>query len=145
MKKRTVILIASIAVLIISFGSASGAEIASDFTMVGTWKAEYNSQTITITFNDNHKGLLSIDGTESIRILKWEENLEKNGKVNIGLYFFSKDKDRFAKRSLRMYNSGRGLKLKAIYQTKDILNVYNVLSLQDGKIKFDDGRMVLQR
>ena len=145
MIKNSVLLTVIIAILFISFSSASSAEIASDFSMVGTWTAEYKSQKITITFQDNHKGLLSIDGTEPIRILKWEEKLGKNGKIDIGLYFFSRDKDRFAKRSLRMYNSGWGLKLKTIYQTKDKLKVYNALSIENGKIKKDDGRMELQR
>ena len=145
MKKNSVLLTVIIAVFIISFSSANGAEPTSDFTMVGTWTAEYKSQKIIITFQDDHKGLLSIDGTEPIKILKWEENIEKNGKINIGLYFLSRDKDRFAKRTLRMYNSGRGFKLKAIYQTEDKLNVYNALSIQDGKVEKDDGRMELQR
>lgn len=145
MNKKSVLLPLIITMLIISFGSANGAEIAPDFTMVGTWKAEYKSRKITITFQDNHKGLLSIDGTEPIRILKWEAKLGKNGKINIGLYFFSSDKNRFAKRSLRMYNSGKGFKLKAIYQTKDKLKVYNALAIQDGRVKKDDGRMELQR
>jgi len=98
-----------------------------------------------INLKDNHKGILTIEGIEPIKILKWEENFEKKGKVNIGLYFYSSDKKRFVKRSLRMYNSGRGFKLKAIYQTKDYLKVYNALSIQGGKIEHNDGRMELKR
>lgn len=123
----------------------SATEVPSDFSMVGTWKAEYNSQKITIDLKDNNKGLLTLEGLEPIRILKWEAEVEKKGKVYIGLYFYSKDKVNFVKRTLRMYNAGRGFKLKAIYQSKDHLKVYNALAVKDGKIEHNDGRMDLTR
>lgn len=145
MKKNSVLLIVILTLLFIPFSSAICAEVASDFSMVGIWKAEYKSQKIIINLKDNHKGMLTIEGIEPIKILKWEEKFEKKGKVNIGLYFYSRDKKRFVKRSLRMYNSGRGFKLKAIYQTKDYLKVYNALSIQGGKIEHNDGRMELKR
>jgi len=145
MKKNSILLIVIIAILLIPFSSTVCAEAASDFSMVGIWKAEYNSKKVTITFKDNHKGILSIEGLEPIKILKWEEKIEKEGKVNIGLFFYSRDKKRFVKRTLRMYNSGKGFKLKAIYQSKDYLKVYNALSIKDGKIEHNDGRMELKR
>jgi hypothetical protein len=44
-----------------------------------------------------------------------------------------------------MYNAGRGFKLKTLYQSNDHLKVYNALSIVDGKIEHNDGRMDLKR
>jgi len=145
MKIKPVILILALFVMLTPFTSAFSAEIAPDFTMVGTWTAEYNSQKVTILLKDNNEGILTVDSSEPVNILKWDVELGKKGKINIGLYFYSKDKGRFVKRTLKMYNAGKGLKLKAIYQTKNKLKLYNALSVKDGKIQLDDGRMELNR
>ena len=145
MKKSKFYIILVLSLLFVSFTSASATEVSSDFSMVGTWKAKYESQSIIINLKDNHKGFLTVGNLDPVEILKWEEEVEKKGKVYIGLYFYSKDKERFVKRTLRMYNAGKGFKLKAIYQSKDHLKVYNKLNIKDGKIEQDDGIMELKR
>lgn len=134
-----------LALLFIPFFNVSAAEVPSDFSMVGTWKAEYKSQKITIDLQDDHKGLLTVDGLNPVTILKWDVEFGKKGRVYVGLYFYSRDKERFVKRGVRMYNQGTGFKMKAIYQENNHLKVYGGLVAKDGKIGHDGGKMELKR
>lgn len=145
MKIRKLFKTLIISLLFVPFFSANATEVASDFSMVGTWKAKYESQNVTIELKDNHKGMLTVGGLEPVTILKWDVEIASKGRVYVGLYFYSRDKGNFAKRTLRMYNQGRGFKLKAMYQSNDHLKVYNSLGLKDGKIEHGDGRMDLKR
>jgi len=134
-----------LSLLFVPFVSASAAEVASDFSMVGTWKAEYESKTITIELKDDNSGLLTVGNLEPVTILKWDVEFGKKGRVYLGLYIYSRDKGRFVKRGVRMYNQGTGFKMKAIYQSNDHLKVYGSLIVEDEKIGHGDGIMELKR
>ncbi len=139
------LVIISLIILAIPAGNLFSAEIPSDFSVTGTWKATCQSKNITIELKENHKGILSIDGIEPVKIFKWQVKTASRGRVYLALYFLSRDKKRFARRTLRMYNEGRGFKLKALYQSPNHLKVYNALTIKNGKISHGDGRMNLKR
>ncbi|MCP3923159.1 MAG: hypothetical protein GY714_11295 [Desulfobacterales bacterium] len=120
------------------------AEIAADFTMIGSWTSDYKDQKIKITLNEGNKGELVI-ADKTITLLKWDEERSSKSRINIGLYFYSRDSDHFVKKTLRMYNPGFGLKLKAVYLGANKLQLYNGLYLHDGMFAKDDGRMELNR
>jgi hypothetical protein len=145
MRKGQSKIISVLTLLFFSFVSASAVEVASDFSMVGTWKTEHESKKITIDLKDDYEGMLSVEGLEPVEILKWDVETAKGGKVYLGLYFYSRDDSSFAKRTLKMYNQGEGFKLKGLYQSNNHIKVYNGLSVKDGKIEHNDGRMELKR
>ena len=120
------------------------AEIAANFSMVGSWMSDYKDQKIKITLNENKKGELVI-ADKVITILKWEGELISKSRINLGLYFYSRDRDNFVKKTLRMGNPGLGFILKAVYLGENKLQVYNGLYTQDGLFAKDDGRMKLNR
>lgn len=120
------------------------AEIAAGFSMVGSWMSDYKDQKIKITLNENKKGELVI-ADKVITILKWDgERISKN-RINLWLYFYSRDRDNFVKKTLRMRNPGLGFVLKTVYLGENKLQVYNGLYTHDGLFTRDDGRMELNR
>ncbi len=122
--------------------AAAKVEIPDDYSMANEWTGTYKDAQVTLNFKEDMTGTLAIEGLEEVIPIKYETEKRSGTQINAKVYAMKSSA--FAKGSLRMYNSGRGVVLKMQYKGNDTFKVYNGLYLEDGKIVHDDGPFTLK-
>lgn len=107
------------------------------------WMSEYKSNKFTIQFNEDMTGTFLVEGQEDTYDFSWKEERPSENRINVKI--FVKDKSRFDRESLNMYNEGWGFSLKLEYIATDEFKMYNGVFLKDGKLTKDDGRAILKQ